>query len=303
MEKTNVVKNVVEEEEDIVNSASASEADTSEADTSASEAGEESEAASEAEDEDEEVASASEAEDDVAEASEGEDEEASASEAEAEASEAEASASEAEEDEEAIASEAEASASEAEESEEEGAEPLSKKRKATAAVARNKTNISDIAGIPTAKKDKTKKKTKAPPPTFEDENEDEEEDEFYLQKFDKELRENFIMEHHPEAKAHNYEEVKALARVSRDGNGIITDPFHKTVPFLTKYEKTRILGQRAKQIDNGAKPFVKVPPNVIDGYHVALLELEQKKIPFIIKRPFPNGGIEYWHVSDLEMLD
>ena len=111
------------------------------------------------------------------------------------------------------------------------------------------------------------------------------------------------MEHHPEAKAHNYEEVKALARVSRDGNGIITDPFHKTVPFLTKYEKTRILGQRAKQIDNGAKPFVKVPPNVIDGYHVALLELEQKKIPFIIKRPFPNGGIEYWHVSDLEMLD
>jgi DNA-directed RNA polymerase I, II, and III subunit RPABC2 len=72
---------------------------------------------------------------------------------------------------------------------------------------------------------------------------------------------------------------------------------------LTKYEKTRILGQRAKQIDNGAKPFVKVPPNVIDGYHVALLELEQKKIPFIIKRPFPNGGVEYWHVSDLEMLD
>ena len=296
MEKTNVVKNVVDEEEDIV----ASEADTSEADTSASEAGEESEAASEAdasEAEDEDEADASEAEDDVAEASEGEDEE---------ASEAEASASEAEEDEEASASEAEASASEAEESEEEGvegAEPLSKKRKATAAVARNKTNISDIAGIPTAKKDKTKKKTKAPPPTFEDENEDEEEDEFYLQKFDKELRENFIMEHHPEAKAHNYEEVKALARVSRDGNGIITDPFHKTVPFLTKYEKTRILGQRAKQIDNGAKPFVKVPPNVIDGYHVALLELEQKKIPFIIKRPFPNGGIEYWHVSDLEMLD
>jgi len=300
MEKTNVVKNVVEEEEDIVNSASASEADTSEADTSASEAAEDEDEAdaSEAEDEDEEVASASEA---------GEESEADASEAEDDvavsASEGEASASEAEEDE--AASEAETETEAASEAEEgvEGAEPLSKKRKATAAVARNKTNISDIAGIPTAKKDKTNKKTKAPPPTFEDENEDEEEDEFYLQKFDKELRENFIMEHHPEAKAHNYEEVKALSRVSRDGNGIITDPFHKTVPFLTKYEKTRILGQRAKQIDNGAKPFVKVPPNVIDGYHVALLELEQKKIPFIIKRPFPNGGIEYWHVSDLEMLD
>jgi len=160
---------------------------------------------------------------------------------------------------------------------------------------RNKKNISDLKAIKT-------KQTKKSIPIFEDED-DEEDDEFYLQKFDKELRENFIMEHHPEAKSHNYEEVKALSRISRDGNGIINDPFHKTIPFLTKYEKTRILGQRAKQIDNGAKPFVKVPPNIIDGYQVALLELEQKKIPFIIKRPYPNGGVEYWHVSDLEMLN
>ena len=65
---------------------------------------------------------------------------------------------------------------------------------------------------------------------------------------------------------------------------------------------TRVLGQRAKQLDAGAKPFVKIPLNVIDGYPIAKLELEQKKIPFIIKRPFPNGGIEYWHVHDLEVL-
>jgi hypothetical protein len=36
------------------------------------------------------------------------------------------------------------------------------------------------------------------------------------------------------------------------------------------------------------------------GYLVAKLELEQKKIPFIIKRPLPNGGSEYWKLSDLE---
>ena len=93
-----------------------------------------------------------------------------------------------------------------------------------------------------------------------------------------------------------------MARVSRDGRGIINDPLHKTIPFLTKYEMTRVVGQRAKQLDNGAKPFVRVPPNIIDGYHIALLELEQKKIPFIIKRPYPNGGVEYWHVGDLELL-
>ena len=65
---------------------------------------------------------------------------------------------------------------------------------------------------------------------------------------------------------------------------------------------TRIIGQRAKQLDSGAKAFVKVPLNVIDGYYIAMIELEQKKMPFIIKRPLPNGGVEYWNVSDLEIL-
>ena len=137
---------------------------------------------------------------------------------------------------------------------------------------------------------------------FEEDEEEEGEDDNYLQKFDNEMRDNFVLNYHPEARTHNYEEVKALARVSRDGRGIIIDPLHKTLPFLTKYEMTRVIGQRAKQIDSGAKTFVKVPLNMIDGYHIAVLELEQKKLPFIIKRPFPNGGIEYWNVGDLEML-
>lgn len=136
----------------------------------------------------------------------------------------------------------------------------------------------------------------------EDDDDDDEDIENYLQKFDNSLRNNFILNHHPEANTHNYEEVKALSRVTRDGRGIIVDAFHKTIPILTKYEMTRVVGQRAKQLDSGAKAFVKVPLNVIDGYHIAMLELEQKKLPFIIKRPYPNGGVEYWCVSDLEIL-
>ena len=137
----------------------------------------------------------------------------------------------------------------------------------------------------------------------DDDDEDDDDDDInYLQKFDSKLRDNFILEHHPEAKTHNYEEVKALSKVSRDGRGIINDPLHKTIPFLTKYEMTRVIGQRAKQLDNGAKAFVKIPLNVIDGSHIAMLELEQKKLPFIIKRPYPNGGVEYWNVNDLEVL-
>jgi DNA-directed RNA polymerase subunit K/omega len=153
---------------------------------------------------------------------------------------------------------------------------------------------------------KTKNASMAVDPSMlsdsDEEDEAHPEDENYLQKFDRELRANYILNFHPESKTHNYEEVKALSRVSRDGRGIIIDPLHKTIPFLSKYELTRVLGQRAKQLDTGARSFVQVPLDVIDGYHIALLELKEKKMPFIIKRPLPNGGIEYWNVSDLELL-
>ena len=48
--------------------------------------------------------------------------------------------------------------------------------------------------------------------------------------------------------------------------------------------------------------FVQVEPSVIDGYLIALKEFDEKKIPFIIKRPLPNGSCEYWKMSDLEVL-
>jgi len=33
-----------------------------------------------------------------------------------------------------------------------------------------------------------------------------------------------------------------------------------------------------------------------------LEEYKQKKIPFIIQRPLPNGGIEMWKFADLEII-
>lgn len=136
----------------------------------------------------------------------------------------------------------------------------------------------------------------------EDDDEDDETGEQYLQKFDKEVNKNYIMDFHPECVLHNYDEIAALTNVVRDKNNVIIDPLHKTIPFLTKYEKARILGQRAKQINSGATPFVKVPENVIDGYLIAELELDEKRIPFIIRRPLPNGGSEYWNIKDLEII-
>jgi DNA-directed RNA polymerase I, II, and III subunit RPABC2 len=136
----------------------------------------------------------------------------------------------------------------------------------------------------------------------DDENMDDDDDESKLKKFDKELREDYLINFHPESLIQNYDEIYNLARVVRNDNGVIVDSLHRTLPMMTKYEKTRILGQRAKQINDGASPFVKVPEGVIDGYLIALKELEEKKIPFIIRRPLPNRGSEYWMVEDLEVV-
>ncbi len=128
------------------------------------------------------------------------------------------------------------------------------------------------------------------------------EDDNYLQKLDNRVREETIRNFHPELMVHNHDEVAALATVVRNAEGVIVDPLHRTLPFLTKYERARILGERARQINEGATPFVKVETGIIDGYLIAEEELLQRRIPFIIQRPLSNGASEFWRVADLELL-
>lgn len=135
-----------------------------------------------------------------------------------------------------------------------------------------------------------------------DESDKDNEDEEYFQKLKSDVRQNFAEIYHPESFSHNYDEIQTLSRVIRNSSGVIIDDLHRTIPFMTKYEKTRILGQRTKQINEGAPPLIKIDTTVIDGYLIAVKELEQKKTPFIIRRPLPNGGSEYWRVQDLEIL-
>jgi DNA-directed RNA polymerase I, II, and III subunit RPABC2 len=123
-----------------------------------------------------------------------------------------------------------------------------------------------------------------------------------LQKFNSDINKQYLVDFHPEAMIHNYDEINALTTVVRDEQNNIIDKLHRTLPYLTKYERARVLGQRAKQINSGAKSFVKIPENVIDGYLIAELELSQKRVPFIIRRPIPGGACEYWKLKDLEII-
>jgi DNA-directed RNA polymerase I, II, and III subunit RPABC2 len=113
---------------------------------------------------------------------------------------------------------------------------------------------------------------------------------------------NYIEEVHPQEKMINYEEVLSRCSVTRDADKNIMDENHTTIPILTKYEYTRILGVRASQIENGSPLFIDVSNTLIDSYLIAREELHQKKLPFIVKRPLPNGSIEYWKLEDLEIL-
>ena len=80
------------------------------------------------------------------------------------------------------------------------------------------------------------------------------------------------------------------------------DANHRTYPFLTNFEKTKIIGLRANQLSKGSLPYISVPKHLTSVIDIARLELEQKRLPFIVKRPLPNGTFEYWRLADLLIL-
>ena len=72
-----------------------------------------------------------------------------------------------------------------------------------------------------------------------------------------------------------------------------------TINRLTKYERVRIIGIRAKQIITGANILLKGIENKTPT-EIAELELKYNMLPFKIKRRLPNGRYEIWKLSELE---
>jgi len=130
-------------------------------------------------------------------------------------------------------------------------------------------------------------------------------------KFQPNFRANFIEQEHPEVIMHNFTEIAALCDKENK----------KTFPFLTKFEVAKIIGLRAKQLNAGANDLLWTDGAgsgagagagtgsgsgtrpTMNGYRRAQLELRERKIPFILKRPLFGGEFEYWRVADLELLD
>ena len=131
-------------------------------------------------------------------------------------------------------------------------------------------------------------------------------DDQQFEKIDDSLKYNYSKIYHPECIHKNFDEMLKLTFIKRENN-IIKDINHKTLPFLTKYEKTKAIGLRVKQLNSGSKPFINLQKvfntnMVLDTNLIAERELMMKKIPFIISRPITNRKSEFWNIKDLEII-
>ena len=75
----------------------------------------------------------------------------------------------------------------------------------------------------------------------------------------------------------------------------------KTVPFLNKFEKARLLGIRIQQLSSGAQPKINTT-GLFSINDIVEEELRQRKIPLIIKRNLPNGDSEEWKLEEFEKV-
>ena len=71
-----------------------------------------------------------------------------------------------------------------------------------------------------------------------------------------------------------------------------------TTPYLTKYERARVLGTRALQISMNAPVMVELDGET-DPLHIAMKELKERKIPILIRRYLPDGSYEDWAIDEL----
>merc|ERR1719187_1050398 len=75
-----------------------------------------------------------------------------------------------------------------------------------------------------------------------------------------------------------------------------------TSPYMSKYERARVLGTRALQIAMCAPVMVELEGET-DPLVIAQKELKMRKIPIIIRRYMPDGSFEDWSIQELIISD
>jgi len=139
----------------------------------------------------------------------------------------------------------------------------------------------------------------------DDEGDADSDEEDMVRLIDGDASRNQLAKMHPFIVVPTDAEVEAMSLVVRNQYGQIIDENHsRTHPWISRFELAAVLGKRAEQLSHGAPPQIALQEGIIGSMEIAKMELEQKKIPFVIRRPLPDGGgSEYWPVHELMVLN
>merc|ERR1711893_133659 len=98
------------------------------------------------------------------------------------------------------------------------------------------------------------------------------------------------------------EQVDILPQEDAEKNLRVDPEKRMTTPYMTKYERARVLGTRALQIAMCAPVMVELEGET-DPLEIAMKELKARKIPIIIRRYLPDGSFEDWGIDELIIAD
>jgi DNA-directed RNA polymerase subunit K/omega len=81
---------------------------------------------------------------------------------------------------------------------------------------------------------------------------------------------------------------------------IVPSSKRRTRPIMTKFEYSYLISQRAVMIEHDS-PLMIPETDFVNAIDIAKEETERKVNPIIIVRHLPNGTIEEWKCSELEL--
>jgi DNA-directed RNA polymerase subunit K/omega len=76
-------------------------------------------------------------------------------------------------------------------------------------------------------------------------------------------------------------------------------------PIMTKYEFNSLIALRTMHLSNMGIPFITLPEGFkiesnMDLRKIAIMELKEGKLPYLIKRTLPTKKVEYWKIKEMD---
>jgi DNA-directed RNA polymerase I, II, and III subunit RPABC2 len=98
-----------------------------------------------------------------------------------------------------------------------------------------------------------------------------------------------------------FEEVEVIPEEKKKEKAkIVPSELRKTFPYMTKFEYSYLISQRALAIEHGS-PLMIPDTSFIHSIDISKEETEKGLNPIIIQRPLPNGSFEEWKCSELKI--